>query len=258
MLCLVLCAPLAPSAGGLDAGRRPYAPTCTRPADGIFAIRGVYGLHARAVQHLRGGNVEDERFAENDKADMTPAEAQALLDAAGTDEKSLIATLCDYRQSAQVQKQGCQRVIAAFKASATNETESEAVRRAYLSASGAKVVFDSLRMHAKKGERDLELLVPVCEALAELLNGPPNHAAKGDDMWDEDCDATPMRTECGRSGAVQLALELISTQVDALQEDTAAADPPALSALLIAAAYKVLERLLMDYENKVSEHSVAC
>lgn len=102
-------------------------------------------------------------------------------------------------------------------------------------------MLESLRVHANS---DPKVVLAVCAALAKLLEGSPNHAAKGDDLYNEECEATAMRIECGRLGAAQIALELIHTHTeDALTNNDAL--------LIVCAAYLVLENLVMDYENKV-------
>ena len=94
-----------------------------------------------SVLRLRGG--DDAGGA----ADLSETAAKALIDAAGNDETALVQTLLDYRSSAQVQQQGCQRIIDSLAAVATNKTASESLRGSYRAAGGAKCVLESLREH---------------------------------------------------------------------------------------------------------------
>jgi hypothetical protein len=79
--------------------------------------------------------------------DLSETQAKALIDAAGNNEAALVQTLLDYKSSAQVQQQGCQRIIDSLAAVATNKTASESLRGSYRAAGGAKCVLESLREH---------------------------------------------------------------------------------------------------------------
>ena len=147
------------------------------------------GFHLKlgpVFECLRGGGLEvsAEADAGGKGVAKTEAEAIALLDGAGVEETvpALVMALNDHRSSEQVATHGCQRIAAAFAAVAENATKTEALRSAYMAAAGAKCVLEILRHHCKG---DLPVVIAASEALGRLLEGPPNHAAKDDDLWDE-------------------------------------------------------------------------
>jgi len=188
---------------------------------------------------LRGGEEGSEA------ADLTEEQARVLLDSAGEEATALLRTLSDYRESAQVQQQGCQRIVNAFAAAAANVTDYETLRSCYMSAAGVKCVLGSLRVHIHGA---LPLVKSLCKALGVLLKGPPNHAPEGDFLHNASCSSTAMRVECGRAGAAELALALIKAHAEAAQE---ASSEDAGAVEVVCGAYYIIEMLLMDYENKV-------
>lgn len=199
---------------------------------------------ARLRMRLRGGGEQADAAT-----GLTEAQANALLEGAEEDESgpaAILTILRDYGGSANVVRLGCQRIAAAFTDAGRNVTECEALRTAYASAGGAMCVLETLKAHSSKG--DPLVIAAVCAALRQLLAGPPNHAAEGDELWDQDCAATPIRVQCGRAGAAQMAIEVMTSYAAAAQHAAAEQDAAAVQAL--CGGYGVLEMLAMDYEGK--------
>jgi hypothetical protein len=184
------------------------------------------GISTRLRLRLSGGGDE--------AADLTEAQANALLDGAEEDESApgaLLKILSDYGGSANVARLGCQRITASLTDAGSNETQSAALRTAYAAASGAKCVLETLKLHSSKG--DPLVIAAVCTALGKLLAGPPNHAAEGEDLWDEDCASTPIRVGCGRAGAAQVVIEVLSSYAADAQHAAAEQDAAAVQVLRV-------------------------
>jgi hypothetical protein len=184
------------------------------------------GISTHLRLRLSGGGDE--------AADLTEVQANALLEGAEEDESapgSLLKILSDYGGSANVARLGCQRITASLTDAGSNETQSAAFRTAYAAAGGAKCVLETLKLHSSKG--DPLVIAAVCTALGKLLAGPPNHAAEGEDLWDEDCDATPIRVGCGRAGAAQVVIEVLSSYAAAAQHAAAEQDAAAVQVMRV-------------------------
>ena len=187
---------------------------------------------------LRGG----------DGMDLSAEEAAALLDS-GTEPAVLVQTLSDYRQSEQVQLQGCRRIAAALTAVASNQTAKESLLSSFSEAGAAVALVESLRWHTTEGKAGADLAAAMCEALGTLLAGPPNHAPPGDEWWRNDAScSSAMRVASARAGALHLALDVVRAHSDAALEAADRAAPPVCA---VAGALLVLERLMMEHENKL-------
>lgn len=170
----------------------------------------------------------------DEAADLTEAQANALLEGAEEDESApgaLLKILSDYGGSANVARLGCQRITASLTDAGSNETHSTTLRTAYAAAGGAKCVLETLKLHSSKG--DPLVIAAVCTALGKLLAGPPNHAAEGEDLWDEDCAATPIRVGCGRAGAAQVVIEVLNSYAADAQHAAAEQDAAAVQVLRV-------------------------
>jgi len=184
---------------------------------------------ARLRMRLRGGGEQADAAT-----GLTEAQANALLEGAEEDESgpaAILTILRDYGGSANVVRLGCQRIAAAFTDAGRNVTECEALRTAYASAGGAMCVLETLKAHSSKG--DPLVIAAVCAALRQLLAGPPNHAAEGDELWDQDCAATPIRVQCGRAGAAQMAIEVMTSYAAAAQHAAAEQDAAAVQVMCV-------------------------
>jgi hypothetical protein len=180
--------------------------------------------------------------------DLSAEEAAALLDS-GTEPAILVQTLGDYRQSEQVQLQGCRRIAAALTAVASNQTAKESLLSSFSEAGAAVALVESLRWHTTEGKAGADLAAAMCESLGTLLAGPPNHAPPGDEWWRNDAScSSAMRLASARAGALHLALDVVRAHADAALEAADHAAPPVCA---VAGAYLVLERLMMEHENKL-------
>jgi len=164
---------------------RPLIP-CVPPVSHLPS-EACLGAQAPVLLRLRGRGGQEGADSERQKTDITEEQARVLLDSAGGEAAALLKTLSDYRESAQVQEQGCKRIVRAFAAVAANISASEDLRSCYVYAGGAKCILESLRVHS---HAPLALVTALCKALGVHLDGPPNQSAKGDDVYNDDCVAT--------------------------------------------------------------------
>ena len=58
-------------------------------------------------------------------------------------------------------------------------------------------------------------------------------AAEGEDLWDEDCAATPIRVGCGRAGAAQVVIEVLNSYAADAQHAAAEQDAAAVQVLRV-------------------------
>ena len=191
--CMLAAVLLASSEGGRVQGRS--APAVRLPA-----------MVRQLRLTLRGG----------DGMDLSAEEAAALLDS-GTEPAVLVQTLGDYRQSEQVQLQGCRRIAAALTAVASNQTAKESLLSSFSEAGAAVALVESLRWHTAEGKAGADLAAAMCESLGALLAGPPNHAPPGDEWWRNDAScSSAMRLASARAGALHLALDVVRAHADAV------------------------------------------